>query len=802
MQNLTPAENIFNNIKSFFERSLSNRKWDWQAAALVVALVQISAARLVITEWAPFLYFIQTIGFFGTILGLALGYSSFERKGVMRFTFWYALFIIPAHLLNATERTDLLWQDLLALASRFFASLAQFLRDQPTYDPLFFVALVCIGYWVISVWSSYQLVRNRNFLPAVLPAGIAMLIVQLFDPARSIRVWGLAIYILISMLLLGRLFFLENQETWKKSRVLVTTDALREIASSTLITAIVVVVFAWSLPSLIANIGPAADAWEKFSRPFLDRFSTAVTALDSPYGSSGTTGDFYGGELSLGQRAATGDAPVFYVQMEESEVIPPRMYWRGRVFNVYVNGRWTASPTLSKEFSPVTDELQSVNDVNRTEFKFTFTNLFAEQNLIYAPSETLWVGRASRILTISPTSPQPDVAAWLAETSLVNGSRYEVHASIANPSIEELRAAETEYPNWVTDEYLQIPENIEPQLRVLAEEITAPYETAYDKTAAITAYLRDEIAYEIELTQEAPENIDPVLWVLFDYKKGFCMYSASAEVLMLRAIGIPARMSVGFAEGVFNEQADQYEVVRQNSHAWPEVYFPNIGWVEFEPTGNQFPLERPITRDDGTVLDEQDIEEATATEVPQTDLPEDAPVDAQDIVLNHSHTFVKDSSLPARQSMPLWQRFVIFLVAAMLLTAGVLLARHYSLAQRLPAYLAEKYTRNGANSKSWLSRWARWAKLQPIEKTFHTINLSLYWLGHPQPGYKTPAERANVLINILPLAKDAIQELTLQYQTALFTNHSANLKSAYRASRKIMIETIRNRVFKKQDYQK
>ena len=93
-----------------------------------------------------------------------------------------------------------------------------------------------------------------------------------------------------------------------------------------------------------------------------------------------------------------------------------------------------------------------------------------------------------------------DVTAWVATTSLLNGSQYKVRALIADPSIEELRAAGTEYPAWVTDRYLQVPEDIAPQLRELALEITAPYETVYDKVQAITSYLRKEIKYETEIT--------------------------------------------------------------------------------------------------------------------------------------------------------------------------------------------------------------------------------------------------------------------------------------------------------------
>jgi len=119
-----------------------------------------------------------------------------------------------------------------------------------------------------------------------------------------------------------------------------------------------------------------------------------------------------------------------------------------------------------------------------------------------------------------------------------------VDAVVKNPNIEELRAAGNQYPQWVIDEYLQLPENFSPRIKALAAEITAKSETPYDKTFAITTYLRDNIEYASTIPT-APRNTDPLEWILFQYKKGYCVYYATSEVLMLRSIGIPARMQWG-----------------------------------------------------------------------------------------------------------------------------------------------------------------------------------------------------------------------------------------------------------------
>ena len=113
--------------------------WDWRAIILTIALVEISSSRLVITEWVPYLYFTQTISLAGVLLGFALGYSTFSRKAATRIAISYSLILLPAQLLNAVERTDWVWTDLVTLFNRLFTSLAQFIKGQPVYDQLFFI---------------------------------------------------------------------------------------------------------------------------------------------------------------------------------------------------------------------------------------------------------------------------------------------------------------------------------------------------------------------------------------------------------------------------------------------------------------------------------------------------------------------------------------------------------------------------------------------------------------------------------------------------------------------------------------
>ncbi|MFN2145321.1 MAG: transglutaminase-like domain-containing protein, partial [Anaerolineales bacterium] len=91
-----------------------------------------------------------------------------------------------------------------------------------------------------------------------------------------------------------------------------------------------------------------------------------------------------------------------------------------------------------------------------------------------------------------------------------------------------------------------------------------------------------------------------------DLQKGYCDYYASAMVVLSRAAGIPARLATGYLASTYDPVAGQYIVTGDQAHSWAELYFPDYGWVTFEPTAGQPALIRPGQRQ---VIPEQDTGE-------------------------------------------------------------------------------------------------------------------------------------------------------------------------------------------------
>jgi transglutaminase-like putative cysteine protease len=158
---------------------------------------------------------------------------------------------------------------------------------------------------------------------------------------------------------------------------------------------------------------------------------------------------------------------------------------------------------------------------------------------------------------------------------------YEVVSATGRPPADALRAAPTDYPAYIRDRYLQLPPQ-DPRVAELARQVTSGLTNPFDKAAALENYLRTRYGYTLELPA-TPED-DPVAEFLFVRREGHCEYFAAALAVLLRSEGIPTRLVNGFQTGEYNEVGENYIVRASDAHTWVEVFFPGIGWVEFDST--------------------------------------------------------------------------------------------------------------------------------------------------------------------------------------------------------------------------
>ena len=132
---------------------------------------------------------------------------------------------------------------------------------------------------------------------------------------------------------------------------------------------------------------------------------------------------------------------------------------------------------------------------------------------------------------------------------------------------------------------LQVDPRAQTQVRAVLDEITTDGDTPLEIARKIQGYLRSsQFTYSLELADQAADGdlSDEPLSRFLETKRGYCVQFTSAMVMLAREAGIPARMAVGFLPGTID--GDDRVVRVSDAHAWPELYFPRLGWVRFEPT--------------------------------------------------------------------------------------------------------------------------------------------------------------------------------------------------------------------------
>ncbi len=734
------------------DKRIPSLPWDWPSAFLLLACALLGSSRLVVTQVSDHLILVSFLAILGCVAGLAVGRSRFSAWLSALFSVFYGAFFIPWQIGLAFFTGEEWPARLRDLLGRLGFAINQFGSGKNVEDPLLFVAAMAILFWCFGVNAGYRLARRGDLWSAVLPFGLAALIVQTYDFRDGWKVWFLAFFLLCLLLLLARVQFIKQRQGWENTRTYIPFELSGSLGSLAFASAAILVLSAWVTPALASSLNSVESFWSTVTSPWRAIKEELNRALFSLQGEPIRVLNTFGRQFSLGRGIPQSPDVLFTVQVIHEDQVPLRYYWQGRVYDHYEDGNWSSSyDGLEVWDDQDTDQLTDLQGRTTTQLLFT-----AKDSLVLLPSalQPIALNRPAKFSFATNEDDSKDIAAIFAATPVVAGESYESSASIAVPTANQLNLAGLDYPEWVTQRYLQLPEDFSPQIADLAQTITEDVSTPYDKVVAITNYLRSDLEY-VDRMPVAPFDRDPVEWALFDQKQGFCNYYASAEVLMLRSLGIPARFAVGYSHGERENIGGriQYTVRLRDGHAWPEVYFPSIGWVEFEPTANQDPLIRPLTNPEVSEDLEHPIhpEEVATPEIQQTE-----PLSSDQFLAQEE----------ARNFVP----SLLFLAAVLTLLAVFLFRRYRTEGGLALAALAERgLTRLDIQPPGTLVQMARLSELPPLHRAYMQINSALVWLGQPLTTGETPLQRGTALSNHIPEMRDEILGLVNDYQSRLYS---------------------------------
>lgn len=459
---------------------------------------------------------------------------------------------------------------------------------EPTFDPVAAAFVWILLVWLIASWAGWVAIARRNALLAVLP--VLMLSVGTLSYGRRD---SFTLYVMLgsTLLLLATVQHDQREQKWDETDTAYPPRKGRQMGSTAIILSAALVLLSAnashiSLPriaewlsahrepvaqqegglakslGIVTEVTPSPDVFEDVRRPGLPR--------DLLIGS--------GPELSKRIVMTVAVEDFFSIFKREQ---PQPLYWRSFTYDTYTGRGWQTSDTTLSEYRA--NQLLHSEQVPQ--------HILIEQVIRPVGSDTRIVYAAGEPVAVNHNSD----AAWRSSEDLFgilinSAGSYKLRSLISVANEETLRAERQNYPDWVRQRYLSLPSEVPGRVKELALQLTASELTPYDRVRAIEQYLRT-FPYTLDVPYP-PLDQDLVDFFLFDLRKGYCDYYASAMVVLARAAGVPARLATGYANGIYDLKANRFLVSEADAHSWVEVYFPDAGWVPFEPTAGRSPLEK------------------------------------------------------------------------------------------------------------------------------------------------------------------------------------------------------------------
>lgn len=467
-----------------------------------------------------------------------------------------------------------------------------------TSDNMPFVTLVLALAWVAAYLSSWAIFRWHNAWLALIPGGMGLLTNISYLPGQFSA--DFVIFLFGSMLLVMRVNMLNRIHDWQRRGI-----AFPHFLSLTLLNATIwiaggLLFLAWWAP-LAGESHAFASAWSNVTSPFSNAsadwgrlFSSIDAKREVPLHSFGAT-------LPLQGKVTLSDRVVAEVDFQDQSNEGRNLV--AAHYDEYTPAGWKRGAREPGDIGPsgvkVGDAAPVDKDVYHDRKDVTTDVIVDTPNGVMLtlgqPLSASIDGRADFV----NGGQLPDIASIHAKKDLKRGDQYSTVGSVSVAPEDKLRTAPVDYPQYIKDRFLQLPAELPQRVRDLAVSITAGQTNAYDKSRAIEDLLRTyQNTYDIPIV---PPGRDAVDVFLFETKRGYSDYQASAMVVLLRAVGVPSRLATGYAVEEFDLNTHRYIIREKHAETWPEAYFTGYGWVEYSPFGGAPLVSRPFSGDESGV---------------------------------------------------------------------------------------------------------------------------------------------------------------------------------------------------------
>ncbi len=558
---------------------------------LFVLFVMLFAVvnSVVVAEWTPGLGVTLWPMILGLLAGIALAFSNFSAWTAHITSFIYGLFVLG--IIGGTHISipqNLEWRErIFVIIGRIIEWMGVAFNNGGSRDSLIFVLVLCGLFWLLGYTAAWYSFRHRRIWHVILPAGVTLFSNVYYYGGIVPMSSYLVIYLICALMLLVQSHLADREEAWRAEGVRFAKGLRVSFMVAGLGIGLVALLVAWRTPAL-ASSGAAQTMLNQLSEPYNDLVARLNRLFSDVRNYNLQPIDSFGASLTLGGPRNLTKDPVMDVT-----ALPGRYFWRATAYDYYDGSTWTNSGGEVRELRPQDESFAMVSYLGRMSTSAGFV-MYRGTDTLYFPSQPMRASVPAQAVFRQTEAGTAEMLQYRLATPLLSGNRYTGIGSKSIATPQQLREAPIDYPQWIVSQYLQVPPAVPDRVRSLAQNIAGRQITPYDKAVAIERWLRDNIAYDEKL-EAPPPGVEASDYILFDTRRAYCNYYATAMVMMLRSLGVPARMATGYAQGELlpeasSAQSARYRVKVEDAHAWVEVFFPLYGWVEFEPTAGQPPL--------------------------------------------------------------------------------------------------------------------------------------------------------------------------------------------------------------------
>ena len=450
--------------------------------------------------------------------------------------------------------------------------ITQVLAGEAATDPTVFVLFLGATVWTSAYVGTFALSRSLRPWDAILFMGFCLVVNV--SMALTNLIADLVVFSLSALVLLVRLHIVALQERWTRNNIVPSGEMDWRLLRGGMTWTMVLVIMALVTP----RVGAAEvlnRAYSVFETPYRSVEAEWQRFFAGVSGPSRLRGVSFTDAIRLGQSPNLADRVVMTVDAAQGR------FWRAIAYDFYTGNGWRTTET---------DKIDKINPtvLGREKFDATFEMVVPQQNLLFAANEPV---RVSIPYQFQTGADKTYSSALRAVRSGQASDKYTVTSYVSVADKAALRRASSTYPDYIKQKYLQLPSTLPQRVRDLAHKVAGEQSDPYDKAETVESFLRTTYRYA-PTVRAPPAGRDPVDFFLFDLKEDFCEYFASSMVVMLRELGVPARVVEGYTAGTLDPSTGKFVVKELDAHAWVEVYFPLYGWVEFEPTPSQAPIFR------------------------------------------------------------------------------------------------------------------------------------------------------------------------------------------------------------------